>query len=160
MQTIRKGYYSVIDKMESIDLSKARHQLITLPALWLCVIFVAGWTGKMWIADAVGLTPAEIHKRDIDMLLKQGGERDTAIKSVGTKVDGLAYELRVNWAFETLNKAETALAEHMAEFDHTAPNWERQRRELENRVKLANDYKLCVLSRSGDCVVIQRQLLQ
>jgi hypothetical protein len=139
--------------LDSIDLTKAKHQLITLPALWLCVIFVAGWTGKIWIAEAVGLTPRDEHKKDITQLKSE-------IDTVGQNVNVLTLEIRVNWAYQMLNTAEANLAAHLSESDHSVANWEYDRRQLEMKVKLSNEYKTCVISNGPNCSMIQRQILQ
>lgn len=160
IQTMTKGFALAGNKMESIDLTKVKHQLITLPAIWLCVIFAAGWMGKVWIAEAVGVTPIEAHDRDIKKLAAQGEERDKAIQKVGETVDGLASEIRITWAYQMIERADTNLAEHMQEKNHNAPNWESDRRRLESKLRLANEYKSCVLSNGDNCAVIQRQILQ
>lgn len=145
--------------LESIDLTKARHRLITLPAMWLCVIFVAGWTGKVWIANAVGLSTREEHAKDIEMLVNEGIERDEAIKTIGDNVNDLALEIRVNWAYQMLNTAESNLSTHISEKDHSA-TWEHDRQALERKVRLANEYKTCIVNGSPNCSMIQRQILQ
>lgn len=159
-EAITKGFFAVGDKLESIDLTKVKHQLITLPAIWLCVIFLAGWMGKVWIAEAVGVTPIEAHEKDIKKLTDAGAERDKAIKKVGDTVDGLASEIRITWAYQMIERAESNLADHLAEKNHNAPNWETDRRRLESKLRLANEYKSCVLNNGENCAVIQRQILQ
>jgi hypothetical protein len=146
--------------LDSIDLTKARHQLVTLPSIWLCLIFLAGWVGKVWIAETVGVTTVEAHERDIKSLVIKGNERDDAIKKVGDTVNTLALEIRINWAYQMIQKAEADLADHVDNHDHDAPSWNYQKRQLDRKVKLANEYKTCILNGNGNCASIQRQILQ
>lgn len=154
-----KEVNEVIEKLRTIDLSKAAHQLVTIPGTWLAVIFLAGWIGKPWLADAVGFIPRAEADKQHKELIDAGDLRDRAILDIGSKVDDLALEVRVNVAFQMVSTLEEKLASHQAE-DQNTPGWRDEGRRLKARVTLARQYKDCLVNKRPNCHLLQRQLWQ
>ena len=78
-----------LDELKTINLAKAKHQLVTLPLFWLAVIFIAGWLAKPWIADAFGF-----------VTVANAEQQATAVKELGDKFDDHIVEFRVTAAFQ------------------------------------------------------------
>ncbi len=135
-----------LKSIPSIDLSQAKHQLVTVPLIWLAVIFVAGWVGKPWLADAVGF-----------VTVAQAEQQAKAVKELGDKFDDHITEFRAGLAFQMMRGLSRDLAEHNNN-PHDTLAWREKQRRLETKVRLATEYKTCVVSESENCHILKEQL--
>ncbi len=139
------------EQIESIDLSKAKHQFGTIPAYILTILIGSGITLNKQIADIFGF--ATVARADI----------------LEAKVDNLTTTVQMDIALRQITKAGDALAVHMDVTDNLkTPSWGATQRSLKRRLELTEDYKKCVLQglqrksteSPPDCGAIQRQLWQ
>jgi hypothetical protein len=136
------------DDVKPIDLRDVKHQLITLPFLWLAAIFVAGWLAKPWLASAMGF-----------VTVAQAQEQAQAFTVLGEQVNAHITEYRMDKAYIMIRNTERDLSDHEAEKLNT-PAWRESRRELTRKVRLAHEYKVCLQDEKPNCNLIQRQIWQ
>ena len=141
--------------MIPIDLSQAKHQLLTLPAAWLIAIFVAGWMGKGWIADQLGFVTTAMASEDRQEIVE-------IIEEIQVAQTEHIQEFKFANAFQMERAFQEDLAEHLAQEVQHTPAWEAERRKLESKAKTAADYKACVLESKPKavCDLLQKQLWQ
>ncbi len=145
--------------MNPIDLSKGKHQLITVPIILLAFLFSAGFLAKEKVATVFGLvTHAQADedkreiKQDIEELVAVVGE----VQTVQTEH---IIEFRVANSFQMISAANTELKNHMLDELNT-PGWLATKDKLESRLQLSIDYKNCILNNRPNCNLLQRQLWQ
>jgi hypothetical protein len=145
--------------VKAVNLTLARHQLITMPLTWLAIIFVAGWIGKPWIAKTIGFVTVAQAEEQVKGVKAQVEKQGVAIGILGGKVDNLTVEIRMGQAMTLLRNMEKDLAEHNSKPLDTAA-WRAGKREHEGKVKLANEYRSCIQNQNMNCNFIRQQLWQ
>ena len=135
-------------KIEHLDLTKPVHKAVTIPVAWIAAVFIAGWFGKPWIAEVVGLQTveaAEVVNQKIDL--------------VSTNLNALTTEIRIDRAFVMERVIKEDLVHHL-ERPEDNPQYRADIRALEDRVKLAGDYKRCLMDERPNCNTMKDQLLR
>lgn len=132
-----------IAKLKAIDLSQARHQLVTMPLYWAAILVVIGFTAKETIADVFGLVTV------------------SRVDHIESTLDELTLEVRMANATRQLRQFQDDLERHDEQRVDTN-NWRIIRRDLVNKINLATEYKRCVFrnKKEEDCSVIRDQLWQ
>jgi hypothetical protein len=110
------------------------------------LIFVAGWVGKPWLADAVGF-----------VTVAQAEEQAKAVAVLSTQVNAHIVEYRMDKAYVMIRNTERDLSDHDAEELQTLA-WRETKRDLEGKVRLAHEYKQCLQNERSNCHLIQQQI--
>ena len=132
--------------MKAINLTQAKHQLVTMPLYLVGTLFIAGWMAKPWLPDVIGfVTKAE------------AAEQAIAVRELGEQVTMLTTEFRMNGAYQMVRTTEKDLAEHEEIVANTL-EWRVEKRGLEKKATLAREYKSCLQSEMPNCHLIQQQL--
>ena len=132
----------------------SKHQLLTLPAIWLFAIFIAGWVSKSWIVGQLGMVT-------IAQASEDKKEIEDKIVILSATVDEHVQEFKFANAFQMERAYQEDLEKHLTENLQT-PAWLAQKRKLESKVFTAGEYKTCVLENKPKtvCDLLQRQLWQ
>ena len=145
----------------AINLTETRHQLLTLPAVWLLAIFIAGWVGKSWLADQLGFVTLAVAAEDKAEIEDKIEALSDTVQEIQTAQIGHIREFKFANAFQLERAYQEDLARHLAENLQT-PAWLSDKRKLESKVRTAAEYKSCVLENKPKaiCDLLQQQLWQ
>ena len=145
-----------------INLSDPKHQLLTLPAVWLFAIFIAGWVGKSWVVDQFGFVTIAMAAEDKQEIEDKIVVLSKTVVQIQTAQNEHIQEFKFANAFQMERAYHEDLAQHLAQdVPHTAV-WEAEMRKLESKARTATDYKACILESrpKATCDLLQQQLWQ
>ncbi len=147
--------------MLAIDLSKATKHPVTMPAIWLVAIFLAGWMGKPIIMDWGGeifFTKVEAADHITAVNEKLDRIEQNSTKNAKVMTDHIT-EFQSTAAFQVLRGLENDLARHKLDKQRTVA-WQERTDNLEHMVALAHEYKNCLVNVRPNCHLIQKQIFQ
>ena len=144
-----------------INLADPKHQLLTLPAVWLFAIFIAGWVGKSWVADQLGMVTIVQASEDKKEIEDKIVVLSATVDEIQVSQNEHIREFKFANAFQLERAYQEDLARHLAENLQT-PAWLSDKRKLESKVRTATEYKSCVLENKPKsvCDLLQQQLWQ
>jgi len=129
----------------------------------LGVIFVAGVMAKPWAVEQISVdffTKAEAANH-VQAVNKRLDTVESQLVRNSSAINGLSTEVRVSAAFQMKRGIQDDLDKHNTHKPTpTTERWRETQRHLEGRLRLANEYKDCVLKENKNCDLLQRQLWQ
>ena len=148
-------------EVKAIGYSEIKNHPIKVTLGLLGVIFVAGMSAKPWMVEQISMdffTKAEAanHTQSVN---KRLDTMEVQLKGNSNAINGLTTEVRVSAAFQMQRGIQDDLNKHIAHKPSPETSrWRDTKRHLEERLRLATEYKNCVLQESRNCALLQGQL--
>lgn len=151
-----------------VNIAKLKSHPVTMPLMWVGVIFMAGWMirpAMIAYMETDFFTKAEAaeHVDDIaqklDKIEAKMEKAEARQVQQDRKIEAHISEFRAATAFQMVRGLEADLARHQ-EANDGGEGWARENRHLQEQVKLAHEYKDCIMHRLNHCDVIQKQIWQ
>ncbi len=148
-------------EMNTVSLLKLKDHPVTVPLIWLGIIFMSGWLGKPMAKAALA---AEFYTQDqarahVNQVTSRLDTIENTQGRMSKTMDADISERKAAGAFQLLRALSADLAAHR-QLPKTAPGWSERDRLLVEQVDLAHEYKDCVMNERPKCDIIQRQIFR
>ena len=144
-----------------INLETIKNSKVTMPLVWVFVLFIAGWKGPDVLNEYLDnvfftLAQADEHTAAVTKQIKSIGAAQVQSAS---QLNSHITEFRLMAAVQAVRAYQEDLAKHRATTNN-GNGWIVRETALENKVELAKEYKNCILNDRPNCDLLQRQLWQ
>ncbi len=147
---------------DSMNLAKVKNHPVTVPAVWLGIIFIAGWQGPNWIERNLGdvfMPRAEAATHEEVMRLQEEVEQIAAQQQqMKTTMDSHLVDYRLATAIQLERTFRDDLKDWREHPEETA-SWKAHEKELVDRLSMASQYRGCIVADRTNCDNIRKQLL-
>lgn len=143
------------ERWRECNLAHPKFQFLYLPAFWGTLAIGLMWLFKVQILSVLGAaTEAEAAES-----AKQVAVYGSQLKDVSSKVDALTQEVRINMAFAMVQNFQNE-ANRLEDNPQDTAEWRLAKRKADGHLKLAIEYRDCLLAFKPNCDLIQRQIVQ